>query len=45
MGKTELAGGFARWLDDTQGHSLIFFISFEHGATLSNIVNQVGRKV
>ncbi|WP_265277370.1 CHAT domain-containing protein [Nostoc sp. KVJ3] len=45
VGKTELAGGFARWLDETQGRSLIFFISFEHGATLSNVVNQVGRKV
>lgn len=45
VGKTELAGGFARWLDDTQGRSLIFFISFEDGATLSNVVNQVGRKV
>ncbi|WP_414553163.1 CHAT domain-containing protein, partial [Anabaena sp. CCY 0017] len=45
VGKTELAGGLARWLDETQGRSLIFFISFEHGATLSNVINQVGRKV
>ncbi|WP_353933062.1 CHAT domain-containing protein [Okeanomitos corallinicola TIOX110] len=45
VGKTELAGGFARWLDETQGRSFIFFISFEHGATLSNVINHVGRKV
>ncbi len=29
VGKTELAGGFARWLDETQGRSLIFFISLD----------------
>lgn len=45
VGKTELACGFARWLDETQGRSLIFFTSFEHGAGLSHIVNQVGRQV
>jgi len=46
VGKTELACGFARWLDQTQGRTgKIFFVSFEHGATLSNVVNQVGREV
>jgi len=45
VGKTELACGFARWLDETQGRSTIFFTSFEHGATLSRVVNLVGRKI
>jgi tetratricopeptide (TPR) repeat protein len=46
VGKTELACGFARWLEETQGRTgKIFFVSFEHGATLSNVVNQVGREV
>lgn len=45
VGKTELACGFARWLEETQGRSEIFFTSFEHGATLTNVVNQVGRKL
>ncbi len=46
VGKTELACGFARWLDQTQGRSgKMFFMSFEQGATLSNVVNQVGREV
>ncbi|NJM74395.1 MAG: CHAT domain-containing protein, partial [Scytonema sp. RU_4_4] len=46
VGKTELACGFARWLEETQGRAgKIFFVSFEHGATLSNVVNQVGREV
>ncbi len=45
VGKTELACGFGRWLDETQGRSTIFFTSFEHGATLSRVVNQVGRKI
>lgn len=46
VGKTELACGFARWLEETQGRTgKIFFMSFEHGATLSNVVNQVGREV
>jgi len=46
VGKTELACGFARWLEDTQGRTgKMFFMSFEHGATLSNVVNQVGREV
>lgn len=46
VGKTELACGFARWLDQTLGRTgKIFFVSFEQGATLSNVVNQVGREV
>ncbi len=46
VGKTELACGFARWLDQTQGRTgKMFFMSFEHGATLSNVVNQLGRDV
>ncbi|KAB8318805.1 tetratricopeptide repeat protein [Tolypothrix campylonemoides VB511288] len=45
VGKTELACGFARWLDETQGRSTIFFTSFEHGAGLSHVVNLVGRKI
>ncbi|MBD1808994.1 tetratricopeptide repeat protein [Microcoleus sp. FACHB-SPT15] len=46
VGKTELACGFARWLEETQGRTgKIFFMSFEQGATLSNVVNQVGREV
>lgn len=46
VGKTELTCGFARWLDQTQGRTgKMFFISFEQGATLSNVVNQVGREV
>ncbi|MEQ9354431.1 tetratricopeptide repeat protein [Coleofasciculus chthonoplastes] len=46
VGKTELACGFGRWLEETQGRTgKIFFMSFEHGATLSNVVNQVGREV
>ncbi len=44
VGKTELALGFARWLWDTQGRTGgIFFTSFAHGATLNNVVNQIGR--
>ncbi|MEH2083994.1 MAG: tetratricopeptide repeat protein [Nostoc sp.] len=43
VGKTELAAGFARWLDDTQGREHIFFISFEQGAGLSQVINQIGR--
>ncbi len=36
VGKTELSCGFARWLEETQGRdSKMFFVSFEHGATLS----------
>ncbi|HAX79028.1 MAG TPA: hypothetical protein DCY88_25195, partial [Cyanobacteria bacterium UBA11372] len=46
VGKTELAGGFARWLDDTQGRAGgIFFTSFERGAGLSQVVNQIGRSL
>ena len=46
VGKTELVCGFARWLDETQGRTgKMFFMSFEQGATLSNVVNQVGREV
>ncbi|MEH2250063.1 CHAT domain-containing protein, partial [Nostoc sp.] len=43
VGKTELAAGFARWLDDTQGREHIFFTSFEQGAGLSQVINQIGR--
>ncbi|MEO0406731.1 MAG: tetratricopeptide repeat protein [Cyanobacteria bacterium P01_A01_bin.135] len=44
VGKTQLAIGFARWLADTQGRTGgTFFTSFEGGATLSNVVNQIGR--
>jgi len=44
VGKTELAGGFARWLGDTQGRTGgVFFTSFERGAGLSQVVNQMGR--
>ena len=44
VGKTELAGGFARWLRDTQGRTGgVFFTSFERGAGLSQVVNQIGR--
>ncbi len=43
VGKTELVCGFARWLDETQGRTGgIFFTSFEHGAGLSHVVNQIG---
>lgn len=43
VGKTELVCGFARWLDETQGRTGgIFFTSFEHGAELSQVVNQIG---
>ena len=46
VGKTELSCGFARWLEETQGRdSKMFFVSFEHGATLSNVINSVGREV
>jgi tetratricopeptide (TPR) repeat protein len=46
VGKTELAGGFARWLDQTQGRTGgIFFTSFERGAGLSQVVNQIGRTI
>ena len=44
VGKTELAGGFARWLGDTQGRKGgVFFTSFEGGAGLSQVINQIGR--
>ncbi|MCG9889556.1 MAG: tetratricopeptide repeat protein [Thermosynechococcaceae cyanobacterium MS004] len=44
VGKTQLAVGYARWLAQTQGRTGgIFFTSFEHGATLSNVINQIGR--
>ncbi|QKQ74519.1 tetratricopeptide repeat protein [Nostoc sp. TCL240-02] len=44
VGKTELVAGFARWLDDTQGRTGgIFFTSFEQGAGLSQLINQIGR--
>ncbi|MCU0547180.1 MAG: tetratricopeptide repeat protein [Oscillatoriaceae cyanobacterium Prado104] len=46
VGKTELVGGFARWLVDTQGRKGgVFFTSFESGAGLSQVVNQIGRKL
>ncbi|AVH62796.1 CHAT domain-containing protein [Nostoc sp. 'Peltigera membranacea cyanobiont' N6] len=44
VGKTELAAGFARWLNDTQGRTGgMFFTSFEQGAGLSQVINQIGR--
>ena len=44
VGKTQLAGGFARWLGDTQGRKGgVFFTSFERGAGLSQVVDQIGR--
>jgi tetratricopeptide (TPR) repeat protein len=44
VGKTQLAGGFARWLTDTQGRTGgVFFTSFERGAGLSQVINQIGR--
>jgi predicted transposase YbfD/YdcC len=43
--KTELTAGFARWLEETQGREKIFFTSFESGASLSRVVNEVGRAV
>jgi len=45
VGKTQLACGFAQWLVETQGRSLCFFQSFEHGASLVNVVNHIGRSV
>ncbi|NJN13732.1 MAG: CHAT domain-containing protein, partial [Richelia sp. RM1_1_1] len=46
VGKTELSCGFARWLEETQGRdSKMFFVSFEHGATLINVISQVGREI
>ena len=46
VGKTELSCGFARWLEETQGRAgKIFFVSFEHGATLINVISQVGREI
>ncbi|MCC3404732.1 MAG: tetratricopeptide repeat protein [Microcoleus sp. PH2017_10_PVI_O_A] len=46
VGKTELVGGFARWLVDTQGRKGgVFFTSFESGAGFSQVVNQIGRKL
>ncbi|MEH2196343.1 MAG: CHAT domain-containing protein, partial [Nostoc sp.] len=43
VGKTELVAGFARWLDDTLGREYTFFTSFEQGAGLSQVINQIGR--
>ncbi len=43
VGKTELTAGFARWLEETQGRDRLFFTSFESGASLSRVVNEVGR--
>jgi len=46
VGKTELVKGFAQWLADTQGRrGGVFFTSFERGAGLSEVVNQIGRKL
>lgn len=45
VGKTELTAGFARWLEETQGREKIFFTSFESGASLSRVVNEVGKEV
>ncbi|NES20420.1 MAG: CHAT domain-containing protein, partial [Symploca sp. SIO3E6] len=45
VGKTELAVGFARWLQETQGREEIFFTSFETGNGLSNVINSIGRRL
>ena len=46
VGKTELACGFARWLDETQGRTGgIFFTSFADGKGLSYVINTIGRKL
>jgi len=45
VGKTELAGGFARWLQETQGRERSFFTSFETGNGLSNVINTIGRRM
>ncbi len=45
VGKTELTAGFARWLEETQGREKIFFTSFESGASLSRVLNEVGKAV
>ncbi|MBD2299509.1 tetratricopeptide repeat protein [Nostoc sp. FACHB-190] len=45
VGKTELTTGFSQWLDETQGRKQIFFTSFESGASLSRVINEVGRVV
>jgi tetratricopeptide (TPR) repeat protein len=46
VGKTELAVGFARWLQETQGCTGgIFFTSFETGQGLSAVVNAIGRRL
>ncbi len=45
VGKTELAGGFARWLQETQGRERSFFTSFETGNGLSNVINNIGRRM
>jgi len=46
VGKTELAVGFARWLQETQGREGgIFFTSFETGNGLSNVINSIGRRL
>ncbi len=45
VGKTELTAGYARWLEETQGREKIFFTSFESGASLNRVVNEVGRAV
>ena len=45
-GKTELACGFARWLEETGGRGgRMFLTSFEQGAGLSRAIDQVGRAV
>ncbi|MBE9033125.1 tetratricopeptide repeat protein, partial [filamentous cyanobacterium LEGE 11480] len=45
VGKTELACGWARWLMRTQGREQVFFTSFERGAGLQQVVNQIGRSL
>lgn len=47
IGKTELACGFARWLEQTNGREArhIFFFSFRDGKDLSQIVNGIGRSL
>lgn len=47
IGKTELACGFARWLEQTNGRESghIFFFSFRDGKDLSHILNGIGRRL
>ncbi|MCP4456840.1 MAG: tetratricopeptide repeat protein, partial [Cytophagales bacterium] len=47
IGKTEIAIGFANWLEQTNGRESehIFFFSFRDGKGLGQIVNEIGRRL